>query len=195
MNTWFHGVANLTLAQKLTRRAPWLRPGVVFYASLIPDAPLFVLTLWYFAVYGLNFGPAYDGFYYEHPLWIISHNMFHAPIIIAAIAAAGFTLLRTDRGGGWPLSFAFGTGLHSLLDVVSHHDDGPLLFFPFDWSTRFTSPVSYWDPEHYGLWVMPAETVITIVLSVYLIRRRRRTMKASAPRSPLRTRASAARQD
>jgi len=36
-----------------------------------------------------------------------------------------------------------------------HHDDGHRHFFPLsDW--RFESPVSYWDPAHYGhifLWI------------------------------------------
>jgi hypothetical protein len=187
MNTWFHGVANLTLAQRLGQRAPWLRPGVVFYASLLPDIPLFILTMWYFAVYGVNFGPAYDSFYYEEPLWVISHNIFHGPLVIAALALVGWLLWRwapaanaggarrgLQRAGAVLLSGAFGTGLHSFLDIFTHHDDGPLLLFPFDWSLRFSSPVSYWDPEHYGLWVLPVETLATIAMTVYLIRRRRR---------------------
>lgn len=186
MNTWFHGVANLTLAHRLLRRAPWLRLPVVFYASLLPDIPLFILTMWYFAVYDVGFGPAYDSFYYQDPLWVISHNIFHGPLVIVTLAIVGWLLWRRPptagagatgrlrRAGAVLLSFAFGTGLHSFLDIFTHYDDGPLLLFPFDWSMRFTSPVSYWDPEHYGLWVLPVETVATIAMTVYLIRRRRR---------------------
>ncbi len=40
--------------------------------------------------------------------------------------------------------------LHSMIDVATHFDDGPVLFWPLDWSTRFASPVSYWDDDHYG---------------------------------------------
>lgn len=182
MNTWFHSVTNLTLAQRIARRAPWLSPRVVLYASILPDVPLFILTLWYFAVYGVGFGRAYDSFYYEDPLWIVSHNVFHGPLVIVAVALVGWALCRRaragegsrrTRGGAMLLSFAFGTGLHSFLDILMHNDDGPLLLFPFDWNTRFSSPVSYWDPEHYGLWVFPVETVATIVLTIYLIQRRR----------------------
>ena len=182
MNTWFHAVANLTLAQRIARRAPWLSPPVVLYASILPDVPLFILTMWYFAVYGVGFGPAYDSFYYEDPLWIVSHNVFHGPLVIAAVALVGWALRRRARAGDGSrgvragamlMSFAVGAGLHSFLDIFTHNDDGPLLFFPFDWTTRFSSPVSYWDPEHYGLWVFPVETVATIVLTIYLIRRRR----------------------
>ncbi|MEI2691742.1 MAG: hypothetical protein V9H69_19395 [Anaerolineae bacterium] len=45
---------------------------------------------------------------------------------------------------------AAGLALHSALDVLTHHDDGPLLLFPFDWRRRWCSPVSYWDQAHHA---------------------------------------------
>jgi hypothetical protein len=39
---------------------------------------------------------------------------------------------------------------NSGIDILTHVNDGPLLFFPFDWTVRFHSPVSYWDSAHYG---------------------------------------------
>ncbi|MEZ4675136.1 MAG: hypothetical protein R2932_12925 [Caldilineaceae bacterium] len=32
---------------------------------------------------------------------------------------------------------------HTAIDIPLHYDDGPLLLFPFDWKTRFHSPVSH----------------------------------------------------
>lgn len=49
-----------------------------------------------------------------------------------------------------------------------HHNDGPLLFFPFDWSTRFASPVSYEGAEHYGAIVGPIDLAVTIIGGSYL---------------------------
>lgn len=191
MNTWFHGVANVTIGHGLQRRAPWLRLRTVFLSSLLPDAPLFVLTIWYFFVHGFGFGARYDDLFYNEPLWIISHNMFHAPLVIASIAAAGLVLWFAKRrhspvgasrrdgnneakGGAVLLSVAFGTGLHSLADVFTHHDDGPLLLFPVNMELRFSSPVSYWDPEHYGLVVLAIETALMVLMGVYWLVRRRR---------------------
>ena len=37
-----------------------------------------------------------------------------------------------------------------MLDILTHVDDGPVLFFPFEWQLRFISPVSYWDPRYHG---------------------------------------------
>jgi hypothetical protein len=152
----------------------------VLAASLLPDIPLFLLTVWYFAVYGFNFGPRYDEFYYESPLWIVSHNLFHGPLVIMGLAALGLVLYKTaSRGraghrlGVFLLSLAFGTGLHSFLDILTHHNDGPLLLFPLEWSLRFSSPISYWDPEHYAGFILPIETLATLLFGIYWLRRLR----------------------
>jgi hypothetical protein len=227
----------------LKNRLSWLRPATVLWASLLPDLPLFALTFWYFGNYEVGFGAQYDRFFYTEPLWVISHNLFHAPLIILVIGLVGWGLwyglpgrtaerLTTDHpgdggtgrssagaprtaapgeapggtrpattaetpggtrpattaetpggtrpaataeasGGTRPaahlLSFAFATGLHSFLDIFTHHDDGPLLLFPFDWSLRFTSPISYWDPEHYGNIFMPIDFGLTFLCAGFLI--------------------------
>ena len=58
--------------------------------------------------------------------------------------------------------------LHSVVDVLTHHDDGPLLFFPFSWTIRFYSPISYWDPAHFGRPFAIFELVFDLVLVLYL---------------------------
>ncbi|MGI8738245.1 MAG: hypothetical protein ACR2KU_00935 [Gammaproteobacteria bacterium] len=61
-------------------------------------------------------------------------------------------------------------GLHVLFDLPLHHDDAHRHFFPFsDW--RFYSPVSYWDPAHYGDIVSACEILAVAVGSVVLWRR------------------------
>ena len=39
--------------------------------------------------------------------------------------------------------------LHMMLDLPLHHDDAHRHFLPFS-NWRFQSPVSYWDPRHFG---------------------------------------------
>ena len=59
--------------------------------------------------------------------------------------------------------------LHTLGDLPLHHDDGHRHFFPFlDW--RFESPVSYWDPAHYGLWFSLVEATAVAVAATLLYR-------------------------
>ena len=58
--------------------------------------------------------------------------------------------------------------LHSFVDVLTHVDDGPLLFFPFEWTIRFESPVSYWDSRHYGTQFAVFELTLDVLLIAYL---------------------------
>ncbi len=54
------------------------------------------------------------------------------------------------------------------MDLPVHHDDGHRHFFPLsDW--RFASPVSYWDPEHYGRIVGTAEAVFVVAGAGWLV--------------------------
>lgn len=155
--------------------------------SVLPDVPLLLLTIGYFIqsryITPNNefiFGPTYDNLYFTHPLWIIGHSLFHAPLLIMLYAAAGY-FFGVRRGKAWGralLWFALGCALHSAIDIPTHRNDGPLLFFPFDWRTRFESPISYWDSNYYGREFAVFEHVLDLLLIVYLVgsglRRRRR---------------------
>jgi hypothetical protein len=60
------------------------------------------------------------------------------------------------------------SALHTAIDIPLHYDDGPLLFFPFDWQTRFYSPVSYWDPNRYGVPFAIFEHLLLLGMLIYL---------------------------
>jgi len=54
-------------------------------------------------------------------------------------------------------------------DLPLHREDAHRHFFPFsDW--RFTSPVSYWDPDHYGGYAAIGEVVLVLAVSFFLFR-------------------------
>lgn len=57
--------------------------------------------------------------------------------------------------------------VHCLIDLPVHHDDAHRHFFPFS-EYRFFSPVSYWDPQHFGNYVLTVEIVLTLILGGYL---------------------------
>jgi hypothetical protein len=59
--------------------------------------------------------------------------------------------------------------VHSIIDILTHYNDGPVLFFPFDWHTRFYSPVSYWDRAHHANQFFWVELGLNIVLLAYLL--------------------------
>ncbi len=144
-------------------------------AGAAPDIPLYLLTAGAAAYYplfrGLSIGEtfqlAFDDLFYNSPLWIIGQNTLHSPIVVGALfllAGRGF-LARV----GWLKAFAAGCMLHITMDIPVHHNDGPLVFFPFNWSYRFVSPVSYWDPAHYGNLMSPIDLGITIIGGTVLL--------------------------
>lgn len=73
---------------------------------------------------------------------------------------AGLVILCWWRKWHW-LTILFGSMvIHCLCDLPLHFDDGHRHFFPLtDW--RFQSPVSYWDPKHYGVWAAVGELLIS----------------------------------
>ncbi len=110
----------------------------------------------------------YDRFFYSSPVWVVSHNFLHAPLVVAA--GLGLTyLFRRQRPARWLRWFLLSCALHTVIDIVTHHNDGPLLLFPFNWSLRFSSPVSYWDPQHYGGIFSVFELTLDVALLGYLL--------------------------
>lgn len=144
--------------------------------GIAPDIALYVLNLaaivYYPLVDGLSLSEAHqrgmDDLYFNSPWWIVGHNVLHAPLLLVA-AFAGAALI-TSPWRRCIRCFVAGALLHSLIDIAVHHDDGPLVFFPVSWSIRFASPVSYWDPEHFGLFMRPLDLVITATGVVWLMR-------------------------
>ncbi|MCB0077474.1 MAG: DUF4184 family protein [Anaerolineales bacterium] len=183
MQTYSHFIITAGLKRVAARRR-WLpvRGRAFLLGSVLPDLPLLLLTLWYFAdIRWLRpemadaqlFGAWYDDLFFNNLLWIVSHNLFHAPLIILSLGLIGWRGWKQGRGWGLALLwFAMGCGLHSLIDIFTHHHDGPLLLFPFDLSLRFQSPVSYWDPRHYGRLFAPLEHLLDVVLLLWLWRSR-----------------------
>lgn len=163
MRTPSHLLLTAGLADQLRRRGVSLHLPAFLLGSALPDAPLALLAAGYKLVQrrrGGNARPASapDRFdigchdlFYNDPLWISSHNLFHAPLLIAPMLLAG--VWGEQRGARWgrPLRWlALGLALHSAVDIPTHHDDGPLLFFPLEWRYRWRSPLSYWDRAHGG---------------------------------------------
>ena len=178
MNTPTHLIVNAALHKAATARGVTTIPRRAFLlGAVLPDIPLFVLWLGAYAYYRhlLNdpavtlMDPRFDQLYFTNPLWIASHNLLHAPLLLLGVMAALWHS-RAQPGSrrAWWFWFAAGCLVHTALDIPTHVDDGPVLFFPLNWSYRFQSPVSYWDPRHFGREFAVFELLLNLVLLVYL---------------------------
>ncbi len=140
--------------------------------GLAPDIGLYALiagaSIFYPTVRGLSLQEtavlAFDDLFFNDPLWIIVQNTLHSPVVIGGLTAVA-ALLNKRR----LLNFALGSLLHTAMDIPVHHDDGPLYLFPLNWNLRFHSPVSYWDPAHFGRFVQPVDLAITVLGGGYLL--------------------------
>jgi hypothetical protein len=155
----------------------------MLFGSILPDIPLFILTVGFIIAHQLNpnpadpslFGSAYDTLYFTNPWWIAGHNLFHGPLLILLYGGIGYGLMRQtvrpswQKWGGPLLWLAVGCGLHTLIDIFTHVTDGPVLFFPLNWHYRFFAPVSYWDPQYGGRTFAIFEHLLDALLVGWLI--------------------------
>ena len=146
----------------MTRRpADHARSGAIIAGAVIPDLAIILFYAWHLLL-GTSETQIWSVEYYR-PLWQAWIDSFNSiPLLVIAIAI--FSKLRH------PLLLAafISMLLHTLGGLPLHHDDAHRHFFPFsDW--RFSSPVSYWNPAHYGHWASLAEICAVGAASSYLI--------------------------
>jgi hypothetical protein len=169
-----HLVISSALNKKYGHKLGLLRSAFL-WGAIAPDIPLILLTIGYmtyirfFTSQSIMVGMehVFDNLFFNDPWWILSHNFLHSPTMLLLLGIL-FWRIREKKQGKWFLSFFFGNMIHSIIDILTHHDDGPLLFFPFEWQTRFYSPISYWDKAHYASQVFWVEVGINILLLCYL---------------------------
>lgn len=195
MNTPSHLVITAALRRRFSRIV--IPRNAVLIGSIMPDLPLILLSAGGYGFFHLyrgwdverTFRHMYDDLYFHDRSWIAAHNLFHSQILLLMIMAASWHHARSlysrsegtqqseealdgasggMRRAGWIFWFAASCWLHSVIDILTHHDDGPLLFFPLEWKTRFFSPVSYWDSRYYGRQFGIFDLILNLVLLCYL---------------------------
>jgi membrane-bound metal-dependent hydrolase YbcI (DUF457 family) len=105
--------------------------------------------------------------FFEHPWVIALHNIPHSLITVVLLFLL-VSLLPKNTVRYWLFWFTLGLLVHILLDIPSHVDDGPMLLYPLS-QCRFSGPISYWDPEHGGLWFLGFEILLIVACTLRLI--------------------------
>ena len=161
MNTPAHLIFAAAAFARADRRAV---NAAALAGGLLPDVPLFLMVGWALYVQGIAPQVVFGRLYFSdrwQAVFAIDHSL---PLWTLALTFG--LALRWAPG----IAFA-GSGLmHAAVDFCVHHDDARRQVWPLsDWV--FRSPVSYWDPQHYGLIAAPVEFLTCLVLSVILWRR------------------------
>ncbi len=175
MNTPSHWLINAVTAKRLDSSERGR--GAFLWGSIAPDIPLYLLSvggaIYYHWILGWDLEQAFrymfSVLFFQDPLWIIGHNTLHSPaVLILGLLGLGYLRYRVgqqQRWIHWIQWFLLGCLLHTVVDIPVHVDDGPLLLFPFNWSARFRSVISYWDPRYFGREVFVCE----VLLDAYLL--------------------------
>jgi len=155
MNTQAH----IMIGQWLFKKK--LKPKIVFLASVAPDAPMFFFYAWVKLVQGKPEAEIWSTTYFQES-WQNFFDIFNSFPLAIVLILVGW---KFEKDNLTLIGLCF--SLHFILDLPLHHDDGHRHFFPLS-DFRFSSPVSYWDPQHFG-WIMaPIEAGIYFILGSLL---------------------------
>ena len=155
MNTPAHLIFGLTAFGKAGR--PTL-VAAALAGSLIPDLSLYLLSGWHLLVLGTSPQVVFGQLYFSDS-WQSIFRIDNS-IILWVIALAFGAMCRS-----FVVIAVCGAALmHLGFDVLVHNDDGRAHFWPLS-NWVFQSPVSYWDPNHYGNIAGSIETALVVLCS------------------------------
>jgi hypothetical protein len=159
-----------TPAHLVVAAAVFAKPGftrrncLAILGGLLPDLSLYALAGWALFVQGISPRIVFDEYYFS-PEWqqifAIDNSFILWGVVLALAVWRKWTLLFVVAGAAL---------LHLITDFPLHHDDARQHFWPLT-SWVFHSPVSYWDPAHYGAIAAWVENVLVLALLVVLYRR------------------------
>ncbi len=160
MNTPAHVVLNLLVVGKGSGQ-PW-KP--ILLGALLPDLPMVVMYAIERGMLGTPEIVIWQERYFSEG-WQLFVDVFNSlPLMLVAYGIARFRSWRF-------LEFmALSMLLHASADLLVHNDDAHRHFLPMS-SWRLESPVSYWDPKHFGHIFAPIELASVLVGSVWLMLR------------------------
>jgi len=161
MNTPSHAIINwCLLGNKKSLRLVW----AILLGSVLPDLPIFGFYFLQKVILGNPDALIWSEIYFQghwQDLFDLTHSV---PIALVGFGAAYY--FKSPAGKVFALSFL----LHSALDFPVHHDDAHRHFYPFS-HFKFFSPVSYWDPKHYGYVGASIEGLMVLASTICLYRR------------------------
>ncbi|NET74914.1 hypothetical protein [Okeania sp. SIO1F9] len=158
MNTPSHAIINLALLAK-----PQLSQAnfAIVIGGILPDIPIFIFYFWAKFIVRLPEAKIWSEAYYQPLIQNLVATFHSIPLAII--------LLLISYYFGWEIMqvICISLVLHSLFDLPVHNNDAHRHFFPLS-NYRFISPISYWDPKHYGAIVALIEILLVLLASLWI---------------------------
>jgi hypothetical protein len=170
MNTQSHVIMGAVLMGRGVSAKAWA--GAL--GGLIPDVPMIAIVI-ALKISGVPNQVIFGSLYWQN-WWQTTNAIGHNFWLWSGLVLLG--LLMRDRLSASAAAFdrwtlvallAGSALLHSVIDFLCHREDAHMSLWPLTrW--KFMSPVSYYDPAHYGLWFALFEASLCILLAVILFR-------------------------
>jgi hypothetical protein len=177
MQTPSHFLVTAVLSRNLARCGIPVHNMAFLVGSVLPDIPFILLTIggegyyrWFAVLPGEGSIMEYLHLtlFFTDPVWIVSHNFFHSLILNPVLILVGFLGWHAHKQWAPPVIWlAASMGFHAVIDIFTHHSDGPLFLFPLNWSYRFASPLSYWEADYFGGTFMIFEYTLDVLILAY----------------------------
>jgi len=137
------------------------------WGAVLPDAPLFAAGLfsWLQTIceyLGLSFVAHMDAFYFDSAGFIALHHLLHSPTSLAMLLCFWLGLKHFERTDLRALWFLCGAASHSVVDVITHAEDGILVLWPLNWNYRFNSGLDQWNMQGAGFWLAAFEATFVV---------------------------------
>ena len=138
----------------------WKQTCAIVTGAFFPDVTMFVFYGYQKAI-GSTESDIWNTLYFEES-WQLFFDVFNSIPIFLLLAIVGY--LTRQR-----ILFLVSASalVHVLCDLPVHNDDAHRHFLPFS-NWRFISPLSYWDPKHFGIYVMVTELLAAVSSCIYL---------------------------
>lgn len=184
METYGHAFFTAVIARYSFKASP-VATAASALGAVLPDLPAFVAVAYYWdSRNSMPLENLLDVIYFTGPFGRTG-ILLHSTVLVSLLLVF-YWLLGV---GKWDkrkilLWFLAGWAGHTLVDFLTHGDDARPLFWPIsDW--KWKSPVSYYNPLHYGREFFLVEHGAILLIIIWLligriIGRRRRFSEASA---------------
>lgn len=125
--------------------------------GILPDIPAYTFFVFYTFIAGASQNEMWDVLYFDSPFSVFI-TLSHSFLLWPAVLLIGYVFRKEII-----MWLGAGAMMHSVIDFLVHNDDAYMHFWPLsEW--KFMSPISYWDPSHYGNIVGTVDTVLILLL-------------------------------
>jgi len=163
MNTQTHALMGAFFFGK----AVPLRAVIGTIGGFLPDLPMISIVFALKAT-GHSGQQIFEEMYWQN-WWQITNALGHSFFLWGGLLLAAL-LLRREPNDFWTLASVFAAAgfLHCCIDFCVHREDAHMHFWPLS-RYKFMSPVSYYDPAHYGRIFSICEATLGLVMSLVLM--------------------------